>query len=259
VVNNHHYFFSIILRYNNIIMTQSARDLLTSGEGKLQLVYFPIEGVAEQVRIALSVAGIPFDDIRVPPSEWQTKKPTTKYGQLPEMTLPNGQLVTQSMAMLRLAGEADPDGKLYPSDDVGKRLKIEEVLGLTADLTRAWSPALYIGMRPEKYGYPKRDDWAKEEKEATVKKVREEFVAEELPKYMGFYAGLINEAGGNAFLLGEDLTIADIAAYQGLNYYRRGLADYVPADCLDSYPEVVAFLKRVEEHPKVAAYKASKA
>jgi glutathione S-transferase len=95
--------------------------------------------------------------------------------------------------------------------------------------------------------------------QATVKKVREEFLAEELPKFLGFYAGLIKEAGGNAFLLGEDLTIADIAAYQGINYFRKGIADHVPADCLDSFPEVVAFLKRVEEHPKVAAYKASKA
>ena len=126
-------------------MTQSAHDLLTAGDGKLSLHYFSIEGVAEQVRITLSVAGIPFEDVRVPFSEWQTKKPTTKYGQLPEMILPNGQLITESMAMLRLAGEADPEGKLYPADDVGMRLRIEEALGLTADLARAWNPCLYIG------------------------------------------------------------------------------------------------------------------
>jgi len=116
-----------------------------------------------------------------------------------------------------------------------------------------------FSMRPEKLGHPKSADWAKEEKDATIKKVREAFLAEELPRYMGYYADLLKEAGGNAFLLGEDLTIADIAAYIGLNYYRKGVADYVPADCLEPYPDVVAFLKRVEEQPKVAAYKASKA
>ena len=133
------------------------------------------------------------------------------------------------------------------------------MLGLTNDLSRAWRPALYIGMRPETFGYPKGADWAKEEKEATVKKLREDFLSEILPKYMGYYADLIQEAGGNAFLLGEDLTIADIAAYQSIGYFRRGIADHVPTDSLDPYPEVVAFLKRVEEHPGVAAYKASKA
>ncbi len=130
---------------DNMTQSQSAHDLLTSGDGKLSLHYFSIEGVGEQVRIALSMAGVPFEDIRIPFSEWQTKKPTTKYGQLPEMILPSGQLITESMAMLRLAGEADPEGKLYPVTDVGKRLRIEEVLGLTADLARAWRPAIYIG------------------------------------------------------------------------------------------------------------------
>ena len=113
-------------------------------------------------------------------------------------------------------------------------------------------------MRPEKFGYPaKVADWA--EKDATVKKLRETFLANELPRYMGYYTDLIKEAGGNAFLLGDDLTIADIAAYQGITYFSRGVADYVPVDCLGPFPEVLAFLKRVKEHPKVAAYKASKA
>lgn len=237
----------------------TAYDLLTAGDGKLQLHYFAIEGVAEQVRIALSIGGIPFEDIHVNSPDWKAKKPTTKYGQLPEMILPNGQLITESMAMLRLAGEADPENKLYPADDVVTRLKIEEVLGLTADLTRAWRPALYIGMRPEKFGYPKGDEWDKETKEATVKKVRETFLAEELPTYMKYFEDIIKEAGGNAFLVGDSLTIADIAAYQAIRYFGRGIADHVPADSLKPYSVILAWMKRFEEHPKVAAYKASKA
>jgi glutathione S-transferase len=161
--------------------------------------------------------------------------------------------------MLRLAGEADPEGKLYPANDVATRLKIEEVLGITSDLTRAWTPALYISMRPEKFGYPKGDAWAKEEKDATVKKLREEFLEEELPKYMKFYGDLIKEAGGDAFLIGESLTIADIAAYQTISYFRKGIADYIPSNSLEPYEEVLGWMKRFEEHPKVAAYMAAKA
>jgi glutathione S-transferase len=94
------------------------------GSTPVKLEYFPIEGVAEQVRIALAVADIPFDDVRIPPDQWAAKKPTTKHGVMPEMTLPDGSIVTDSMAMLRLVGEADEEGKLYPADVV-KRLKIE--------------------------------------------------------------------------------------------------------------------------------------
>ncbi|KAL7533637.1 hypothetical protein ACHAWF_004566 [Thalassiosira exigua] len=236
--------------------SEAARKLLI-GDGKtpLKLEYFAIEGVAEQVRIALSVAGVPFTDATFTFAEWKDKKPTTKFGQVPEMTLPDGTVITESMAMLRLAGEADPEGKLYPSD-MAARVKVESVLGLVTDLGRGWRPALYIGMRPQVFGYPPKDQWA--EADATIEKLRTGFIKNELPRYMGYFAGLIKESGGK-FLTGENLTIADIAAYQQLNYFRRGVADYVPKDCLDPFPEVLAFMDRVVGHPKVAAYKASKA
>ncbi len=78
---------------------EAARALLIGdGSKPLKLEYFAIEGVAEQVRIALFIADVPFDDVTFPFSEWPAKKPTTKYGQVPEMTLPNGDVITESMA-----------------------------------------------------------------------------------------------------------------------------------------------------------------
>ena len=41
--------------------------------------------------------------------------------------------------MLRLAGTADKQGKLYP-DDVKSRLEIDQLLGLVGDFARAWRP-----------------------------------------------------------------------------------------------------------------------
>lgn len=237
---------------------EAARKLLIGGDGAvpLKLEYFAIEGVAEQIRIALSVADVPFDNATFPFSEWSSKKPTTKYGQVPEMTLPDGTLITESAAMLRLAGEADPEGKLYPAD-IAARYKVESVLGLVNDLNRAWQPSLYIGMRPQNYGYPPKDEWP--EADATIEKLRSGFLANHLPRYMGYFNDLINEAGGDKFLTGENLTIADIAAYQGIRYFAKGVADYVPKESLEPFPEILAWISRVEGHPKVAAYKASKA
>ena len=235
---------------------EAARKLLLGdGTTPLKLEYFGIEGVAEQVRIALSVACLPFDDVHVSFGDWAAKKPTTKYGQLPELTLPNGNIITESMAMLRLAGEADPDGKLYPTD-IAKRVQVEQVLGLVGDLGRAWRPALYIGMRPHVFGYPPKEEWT--DADVTIEKLRSGFVATDLPKYMGYFTDLI-KGSGDKFLCGEDLTIADIAAYQQIHYFRRGIAEYVPKECLDPFPDILAYMGRVEAHPGVAAYKASKA
>lgn len=235
---------------------EAARALLVGdGTSRAKLEYFAIEGVAEQVRIALSVADVPFDDVRVTWGEWSSRKPTTKYGQLPQLTLPDGTLVTESMAMLRLAGEADPEGKLYPSD-VGARLKVEQALGLVGDLQKKWMPCLYVGMRPQAFGHPPKEEWA--DADSVIEGLRSGFIANELPRFMGFFADLLKESGGK-FLTGEDMTIADIAAYMQIGYFRRGIADYVPKDSLEPYPDVLAFMGRVEGHPKVAAYKASKA
>lgn len=250
------------LHHHHIAMTMTSSTdaaralLLGDGTTPLKLEYFAIEGAAEQVRIALSVVDIPFDDVGIPIAEWhQTKKAATKFGQLPEMTLPNGRVVTDSMAMLRLAGEADVEGKLYPHDIVA-RTSVESALGLVGDLSRAWRPMIYMSMYPEAYGHPTKDEWA--DADATIKRLRTGFVEKELPRFMGYFTSLIKENGGN-YLTGGELTIADIAGYQAINYYRRGVADHVPKDCLDIYPDILAWMERVEAHPKVAAYKASKA
>jgi len=235
--------------------TEAARALLTTGDGTLKFLYFNFEGAGEPVRMALSVADIPFDDVRMPYQEWAAKKPTMKHGVVPQMTLPDGTIVTESMAMLRLAGEADPEGKLYPPTDVLGRLKIEQVLGCTMDMTRAWQPAMYIGMRPQKFGYPPKDEWA--DADATIKKLRADFIEKEMPRFLGYFKDYLKE-GGDQFLCGESLTIADIHAYNTIHYFRRGIADHVPKESLEPYPEILAWLDRVDAHPKVAAYKAAK-
>lgn len=236
--------------------SEAARKLLISDSGKLKLEYFAIEGVAQATRLALTVADVPFDDVHVTWDQWAAKKASTKYGMLPEMILPDGTLVTQSGAMLRLAAEADPTGKLFPAD-VMKRTKVEEVMGLVGDLTRAWSPSLYVSMRPHFFGYPTADEWDKDEKEATVKKVREQFMSVDFPKFMGFFTNLIKEHG-EKFLCGEDMTIADIMAYQQIAYFGKGIADHVPKDCLDEYKEIGAWMGRIEANPKIAAFQSKK-
>ena len=55
------------------------------------------------------------------------------------------------------------------------------------------------------------------------------------------------------------MTIADLSAFQQIGYFGKGIADHVPKDCLDSFEGVKAWMERVKSHPKVAAYKASKA
>ena len=138
---------------------------------------------------------------------------------------------------------------MYPQ--YPKRADVDSVLGLVGDLSRAWRPALYIGMRPTAMGHPEKVN------DATIEKLRTTFLVNELPRYIGYFVDFIKENGGD-FVCGNDLTIADLAAYIQINYFRRGIADHVPKESLDNFPEILAYLARVEGHSGFAAYKASK-
>jgi len=126
-------------------------------------------------------------------------------------------------------------------------------MGMFGDFVGAWQPCLYMGMRPQKYGYPEGDAWPAEEKNAKVKEIREKFCKESMPMYMNQLTEQI-EKHGNNFLCGDKITIADLQWYVQLRYFTKGVADHVPADILSAYPTVVAYISRVDEVPAIKAY-----
>lgn len=211
------------------------------------LKYFPFAGAAEKVRLALWLADVPFDDVRVPFSEWAALKPTTPYGQVPVMQIDEGPYMSQSMAMMRWAAAQAP--ALYPPD---KALDIEEAIGLCDDFVRAWAPCIYIGMAPEGFGYS-ADFKGSDEHAATVQALRERFLANELPKFCGFFAERLAASGG-PFVCGAAPTLADCYLVPELAKFGKGFIDHVPATCLDAYPALTAYLAAFNELPQVQAY-----
>lgn len=214
----------------------------------IKLTYFDLKAApGDKVRLALALSGTEFEDHRVKFDDFKENiKPRAKYGQLPIMVITTtdggATEIYQSGAMMRWAGTLG-DGSLYPEDDRA-RMKIEEMLGLGDDLARAWTPGLYSGMRPETFGYTKET--------APVQSLREKFIAEEFPKYMGFLTVELNETG--AFLVGDKPTIADCQLFPQVHYFTRGVADHVPKDCMDKYPVVKEWLDRMLALPAVKPF-----
>ena len=161
------------------------------------MTYFDIKGVAEKVRLAFVLAGVPFDDQRISFSDWAELKATTRYGQLPCLRA-GGDELYQSGAMLKYVALAEEE-RLYPIADLAKCVHIEEVLGVLDDLARAWRPCVAVVSRPQDYGHPADLDAAA--KDALAKTLRENFLANELPKYMAFLSAHIDATG--YFLCGE--------------------------------------------------------
>lgn len=205
---------------------------------KIKLTYFDIEGAAEPVRLALVLSETPFDDVRVPFSEWPDLKPKTPGGQLPIMTINDGPMRTQSKAMLRWVGSTQST-TLYPAN---KLFDIEEAIGIIEDLERAFRPAFYMGMNPSGFGYPA--DFAKTDAgKKLIQELRETFVANELPKHLNRIQGLLQSHDGKWLVAGDAPSIADCVAIPALRSFTRGHIDYIPSTVLDKYPAIVAYIK----------------
>jgi len=214
---------------------------------KVKVTYFNMEATAERLRLALVMTNTPFEDERIEMKDWSALKPTLKYKQVPAMEV-DGEKMYQSQAMLRFIGRLD-DGSLYPQDPK-KAYKIDMMLGLCDDFIKAFIPSCYLeysgSMNHTTFGYP--EDWP--EKGETVKAVREKFIKEILPVHMEYLSDAL-KAGGSKFVCGDTVTIADLQWYPELRYFLKGVEAHIPADCLNAYPEVIAYIERMLEVPQI--------
>lgn len=217
---------------------------------KLKLTYFNMQVKGEKIRLAFHLGGIAFEDERIEFSKWGMLKPTTPYGQLPLLTIDGGSPISQSTAILRYAGKLATDAgvPLYPPE---KMLETEEAIGLVEDLDRAWRPPVQLGIEPQKLGFLQDGFKGSDEHKAVVKALREKFVADDLPQYMGYLTTRLEKTD---YLCGSEPSIADCYLVPILNRLISGGVDHVPINCLDAYPVVVAYLNRFMSLTKVKEY-----
>ncbi|KAJ9462945.1 Glutathione S-transferase 1 [Diplonema papillatum] len=214
---------------------------------KIKLTYFDIEAVAEPIRLALVLNKVPFEDDRIKREDWETLKPTTKFGQLPIMKV-DDMTFAQSGAMLRYIGKNFAEGALYPQNGP-EYLKVEEAMGLVEDMGKDWAPCLYLGMMPSKFGHDAEFNKTDAGK-AKIKEMREGWVKDSLPKFAKFFSQMIDENGG--FLCGKKPTIADCLLLPNLRKYQKGFIDHVPKTCLDEHKTLADWIKRMMEIPEIA-------
>jgi glutathione S-transferase len=231
----------VIVTVVTILSTLKTGTTMTTNTkpSSIKLTYFDIEGAAEPTRLALTLSGTPFEDVRVKFPDWAALKPTTPYGQLPLFQVDNDPVRTQSMAMLRWVGTTLSD-TLYPAD---KLLDVEEALGVVEDMEKSWQPAFYMGMRPANFGRP--DGFQNtDEGKAVVQEMREQWIQTKLSVHVEYLENLLKKNNGKWLASTDAPTIADCKAIVFLRALTRGHVDFVPADCLDKHAVIVDYIKR---------------
>eukprot|EP00270_Netrium_digitus_P008585 TRINITY_DN2577_c0_g1_i1.p1 TRINITY_DN2577_c0_g1~~TRINITY_DN2577_c0_g1_i1.p1 ORF type:complete len:214 (+),score=34.32 TRINITY_DN2577_c0_g1_i1:104-745(+) len=198
--------------------------------GKPILTYLDIGtiGRGEVVRLFLFEAGIEFEDIRIPMSEWPAKKAgliescKNVLGNVPILEL-NGTLYVQSIPIIRYFSRKL--GK-YLGQSAEDEYLLDKVADVYSDWRASWASAV-LG-----------DDEAKKKHEVAKK------------NYYACFESAFSTKGG-PFLLGKELSYTDIALYQVLN--DDGLLEEQKAK-LTNYPLLKAFSEAFEARPSVAPY-----
>lgn len=196
---------------------------------KIKLTYFDIKGRAEPIRLAFAIGGVEFEDERIGSPEFKELKTSGKltFGSLPVMEI-DGEMFGESGAMLRYAGNV---GGLTPKCPV-KNCLVDMVI----DAGESFFHEVVKDSSPE--GRAKCAD--------TV-----------FPRYFGPVDSIIAKSDG-PFLLGNDISVADIKIAVIVQLLKDGFFDHIPTDCIDKYTNFIGIHKAVMEHERVKKYYASK-
>lgn len=196
---------------------------------KPKLTYFdaPVSR-GEECRLALHLAGVDFDDVRIKPADWPALKPHTPYGGLPVFEIPGRPPFAHSNAILVLIGRRHG---LHPADDF-EAARHEGMMQHVEDLRCVVSPTIRMG-------------------EAEKKAAREALVAGFLPQWA---QAAERNIGSGPFFGGEKIHVVDLKIHMAVRWFSGGKVDHIPATIFAGYPKLVRVHDAVREHPGVKAW-----
>lgn len=192
----------------------------------ITLSYFDFDGSRGlECRLALSIAGVAFEDHRVKREEWAGLKPTTPYGAMPLLTV-NGRRLAQTNAILGLIGHKHD---MHPTD-VWDAARHAAVMESVEDL------------RHKVPGRGLSDDEKKTAREAFAQ------------GFLTQWAKTVSSEIKGPFLEGDSPNVADVKVYVIARAYIGDMYDHIPGTFFDDYPKLKGLVAAMDAHPAVQAY-----
>jgi len=197
---------------------------------KPRLVYFdaPVSR-GEECRLALHLAGVDFEDVRVKRDQWPGLKPTTPFGSMPIWEEEGRPPLPQSNAILTLVGVRHG---LHPKDDfeAARHLSMMEHV---EDLRHQVAPTLRITNPDEK------------------RTAREALATGYLPQW-GERAE--RQLGDGPFFAGGKLHVVDVKLFVAVRWFVSGTVDHVPSTVFDPNAKLMRLFAAVRDDARVRAW-----
>jgi glutathione S-transferase len=198
---------------------------------KPRLIYFdaPVSR-GEECRLALHLAGVDFEDVRIARGDWAAMKPGTPFGSLPVLEIAGQPPIGQTNAILVLIGRRHG---LHPEDDF-EAARHEAMMCHVEDLRSQVGPTLRITDEAEK------------------KKAREALAESYLPAWAGFAERQISDVG--PFFAGEKLHVVDLKLHRTVHWLASGIIDHMPPTVFSAFPKLNRVYAAVHNHDGVKAW-----
>jgi len=201
---------------------------------KPKLTYFnPPASRGEECRLAFHIAGVDFEDNRIPGPDWAALKPTTPFGSLPTLELPGKPTLAQSNAILVFIGR---NHDLHPRD-LFEAARHEAMMAHVEDLRAHVMPKLGISDPDEKM------------------KARQALAEGYLPSWAGFVE---KQLGDGPFFAGDKLHVVDIKLYIAVRWFASGGVDHVPNTVFAAFPKLTRVFESVRDDARIKAWYAAK-
>lgn len=144
-------------------------------------------------------------------------------GYVPALELDNGEVLTENPAIAQYLADQKPEAKLVPANGTMERYRVLEMLGyINSEIHKTYSPMFNPKITPE----------LRADREAYLRKR---------------YSLIEKQLAGTQYLVGDQLTIADVYLFVVTNW-----ANYFKLD-FSEFPNVLAFQARVAARPAVRA------
>lgn len=197
---------------------------------KPRIIYFdaPVSR-GEECRLALHVAGVDFEDVRVKGADWPALKPTTPFGSLPVFEVPGHPPLGHSNAILVLIGR---EHGLHPTDNF-EAARHEAMMCHVEDMRAVVGPTMRIADEAEK------------------KKAREALVASYLPTWAEMAEKNI---GDGPLFGGAKLHVVDLKLFMAVRWFAGGKVDHVPATIFSSFKKLMGVHDAVRDDERIKAW-----
>lgn len=179
-------------------------------------------------RLTAVVGKIPFEDNRISMDEFVALKPSLPLGSIPVAEI-DGETYAQTNALVRYFGNLSG---LYPKCAL-KALKVDQVIETVMDMQAAL------------FSY-RADEDGKVCKAQVDKKIKVD-----APRYWGGCEKMLERYSSGPFVLGDQVSIADICISVIYLFLATGYLKFVPSNALDGYTRMHEVFKSVMAIPDV--------